>query len=81
MFKPPILILDEPTVGLDPISSLKLKKLARQMADNGATILLVSHIMIEMEQLIDRMIFMLDGEVNFNGSISELMQKAKGIRP
>ncbi len=79
MFDTPILILDEPSVGLDPQSSVKLKALVKKRAESGGLVLLVSHIMSEMELLCDAMIFLLDGEVRFQGSVSEL--KAQSSPP
>lgn len=76
MFQPRVLILDEPTVGLDPISAIEFKNLTRKMANQGSAILLVSHIMSEMEQLADQLVFMLDGNVSFHGSAAEL--RARG---
>ncbi|HEY8269334.1 MAG TPA: ABC transporter ATP-binding protein [Pseudobdellovibrionaceae bacterium] len=77
MFTAPILILDEPTVGLDPISANRLKALAKSHAKEGAAILLVSHIMSEMEHLVDQMTFLLEGKVSFSGSTSELLLRAQ----
>lgn len=76
MFKPSILILDEPTVGLDPVSALQFKDLVRKMANSGSLVLLVSHLMSELEQLVDQMVFVLDGQVGFLGSPGELMTAA-----
>ena len=76
MFDPPLLILDEPTVGLDPISASQFKVLLKARVKEGATVLLVSHIMSEMEQLVDQMVFLLDGKVTFSGSTTELLDRA-----
>lgn len=74
MFNPDILIFDEPSVGLDPISHLKLKNLMRQERDNGKTILLTTHILSEVEELADEIIFLMDGKVYFQGSVRELIE-------
>jgi Cu-processing system ATP-binding protein len=76
MFDPPILILDEPTVGLDPAVAMRFKKLVASEVKNNKAILLVSHIMSEVEQLVDEMIFLLDGNVVFSGSTHSIIQRA-----
>lgn len=72
LFKPSLLILDEPTAGLDPRSSsiLKDKILADRAA--GRTFLITSHVMSELEELADEVIFISDGRVRFSGSIDEI---------
>jgi Cu-processing system ATP-binding protein len=78
MFDPPILILDEPTVGLDPSVAMHFKKLVHAEVKQNKTVLLVSHIMSEVEQLVDDMVFILDGTMAFSGSISSIKQRAGG---
>jgi Cu-processing system ATP-binding protein len=75
MFDSPILILDEPTVGLDPVSAAHLKDLIRQESQNGKVVFLVTHIIAEMEQLARDMIFLLDGKLFFSGSVETLKAK------
>jgi Cu-processing system ATP-binding protein len=74
MFNPDILILDEPSVGLDPVSNLKLKNLMQQERERGKTILLTTHILSEVEELADEIIFLMDGKIYFKGSVTELVQ-------
>ena len=73
MFDPQILIFDEPSVGLDPVSHLKLKQLILDEKDKGKTILLTTHILSEVEELADEIIFLLDGKVFFQGPLEELL--------
>ncbi|MGD8306014.1 MAG: ABC transporter ATP-binding protein [Ignavibacteria bacterium] len=73
-FNPMILILDEPTAGLDPISSSYFKDLIIKEKQKGKTILLTSHIMSEIQELADDMIFLLNGEVKFKGTINSLLE-------
>lgn len=68
----PVLILDEPTAGLDPLSSSHLKELVRQRAASGAAILLTSHVMAEVEELADVVVYLVEGRVRFRGSLEEL---------
>jgi Cu-processing system ATP-binding protein len=72
MFSPDLLILDEPTAGLDPVSSgvLKDKILAEKAC--GKTFLLTSHIMSELDELADDVAFINDGRVAFAGPVAEL---------
>ena len=73
MFKPQLLILDEPTAGLDPRSSAILKDKIRSERSKGRTFIITSHIMAELEELADDVIFVGDGQVRFSGSIQQIM--------
>ncbi len=72
MFNSPIIILDEPTTGLDPISLIHLKELIKKEKANGKTILITSHIMSFVEEVADEIVFLLDGKIYFKGPIAEL---------
>lgn len=80
MFDPQILALDEPTAGLDPISSGELKDRIRSERDKGKTIILTSHIMNELEELADNVIFLLEGSIEFSGTMSTLLQETSTDR-
>jgi len=73
MFNPDILILDEPSAGLDPVSSSILKDKIVKEKSNGKTILFTSHIMSELEELAEDIIFLLEGKVCFCGKKEELI--------
>ncbi|RMH52155.1 MAG: ABC transporter ATP-binding protein [Bacteroidetes bacterium] len=75
LFDPDLLILDEPTAGLDPVASSILKDKIRAAQDRGKTFILTSHIISEIEELADRIVFLLDGRVRFGGSIAEIMER------
>ena len=77
MFDSPIIILDEPTTGLDPISLVRLKELIDEEKSKGKTILITTHIMSFVEEVADKIVFILEGEIYFKGSISELKTKTK----
>ncbi|MEX0746730.1 MAG: ATP-binding cassette domain-containing protein, partial [Rhodothermales bacterium] len=68
MFEPEMLVLDEPTAGLDPVSAGLLKDLIGEERKRGHTILLTSHIMSEIEELSDMVAFIQDGRIGFSGS-------------
>ena len=75
MFDSPLIILDEPTTGLDPASLIKLKELIQDEKDKGKTILITTHIMQFVEEMADEIVYLLEGNIYFKGSIKELMQK------
>jgi len=75
MFDSPILILDEPTTGLDPAALIQLKKLIREEKKQGKTILITSHIMQFVEEVADEIIYLLEGSIYFKGNIAELKEK------
>ncbi len=73
-FEPRVLILDEPTAGFDPIACVTFKKLLREAVASGVTALIVSHVMTELEQLVDDLIFLLGGKVLFSGPTATLSE-------
>ena len=76
MFDSPILILDEPTTGLDPISLIHLKDLIRREKKAGKTILITTHIMDFVETMADEIVFLLEGDIYFRGTVDELKMKS-----
>lgn len=72
MFDSPLIILDEPTTGLDPISLIRLKDLINVEKGKGKTILITSHIMSFVEEVSDEIVFILEGRIYFKGSIDQL---------
>ena len=75
MFDSPLIILDEPTTGLDPISLIRLKDLIKAEKDKGKTVLITSHIMSFVEEISDEIVFILEGKIYFKGSIQKLKTK------
>ena len=61
--KPKVLFLDEPTDGLDPVTSAAIRKTIKEEAERGAAILLTTHDMFEADELSDRVAFINDGEI------------------
>lgn len=80
MFNPPVLIFDEPTAGLDPHSSVRFKKRVLDQKVQGKTILMASHIMSELEELADYLIFIVEGQIRYNGPIADLKETRKESR-
>jgi Cu-processing system ATP-binding protein len=75
MFESDLIILDEPTTGLDPISLIHLKEIIHHEKEKGKTILITTHIMSFVEEIADEIVFLLDGEIYFKGSSNELKQR------
>ena len=78
-FDSQILILDEPTAGLDPVSSSHFKDMILSEKKKGKTIILTSHIMSEIQELADDIVFLLDGEIKYKGTLTSLIEKNEGI--
>ena len=74
MIDSPILILDEPTTGLDPLALIQLKDLIQEKKHAGKTILITSHIMSFVEEMTDEVVFLLEGKIRFKGLIQKLKQ-------
>lgn len=72
---PPLLILDEPMVGLDPRSMRKVKDLLRQRARMGNTVFLSTHTLSVAEEIADRIGVILGGKLRFVGTVAELREK------
>jgi Cu-processing system ATP-binding protein len=72
LFQPELLVLDEPTAGLDPLSSSLLKDRILAERGAGATVILTSHIMNELEELADDVAFLVDGRVAYIGTLFDL---------
>lgn len=76
MFNPRILLFDEPTAGLDPRSSHKFKERVLREKAEGKTVIITSHIMSELELLVDHVIFILDGQIRYYGSMKSLLAES-----
>lgn len=77
MFDTPVIVLDEPTAGLDPVSLIKLKDLINKEKSRGKIILITSHIMTLVEELASEVVFLLEGRIYFKGTITELKTATK----
>lgn len=72
IFDQPVLVLDEPMVGLGPITAYRLKSFLIKEKERGKTIIYISHIMVEVEELADDIVFITEGKVVFQGSVEDL---------
>lgn len=75
MFDCPVLVLDEPTAGLDPVSLIKLKALIERKKAKGKMIIITTHIMSLVEELADEIVFLLEGKVHFKGRPEALYEQ------
>jgi len=78
--KPKILILDEPTVGIDPQSRNHILESIKKLRDNGTTIIYTTHYMEEVEEIADRVVIMDKGTKIAEGTIPQLMESYKNTR-
>lgn len=74
--EPKLLLLDEPTVGLDPIATRDFYKTVDQLKSNGSSVILCSHVLPGVEQHIDRAMILSTGQLLAMGTLSELRQQA-----
>ena len=77
MFNPAILMLDEPTAGLDPLSAEILKDKIQLEKNKGKLILITSHLLSELDDMVSEVIFMQEGNVTFHKKYATLMLETK----
>ena len=75
---PPLLILDEPTAGLDPNQVLRVRDLVREMAGQQ-TVLLSTHLLVEVEATCTRAIIIHEGRIVYNGTIGQLTSDGRSL--
>jgi Cu-processing system ATP-binding protein len=75
MFNPDILILDEPTAGLDPLSAELLKVKIKNEKDKGKLIIISSHILADLEEITTHVVYLIDGELEFFKSMESLIKE------
>ena len=74
---PKLLILDEPTNGLDPAGIQEIRDLLEKLASDGVTVFVSSHLLSELEMISKHLVMLRKGEVIFSGPIQELLQRNK----
>lgn len=77
LFDPELLILDEPTAGLDPVSSGILKRKILRARSAGKTVIITSHVMSELEELTEDVAFLSDGRIRFAGELRDLKVRTR----
>lgn len=76
LFNPEVLILDEPTAGLDPLASEILKERIIKKRNEGSLILITSHILSELEEIVTQVVFMQAGDLIFHKDVSTLKKES-----
>ena len=77
---PDLIILDEPTNGLDPSGIIEIRELIRSLGEQGKTIFLSSHLLHEVEQVCDHVAILNKGRVIAQGPVSELLHRGKRLQ-
>jgi len=77
LFNPDVLILDEPTAGLDPLASEILKEKIIKERSKGKLILITSHLLSELDDMVSEIIFMQEGSLVFHKSVDELKKETQ----
>ncbi|WP_127474182.1 ABC transporter ATP-binding protein [Microbacterium sulfonylureivorans] len=77
---PRVLLLDEPASGLDPQARIDLRVLLRRFAAEGRTVLVSSHILSELEEVVDDAVFLVAGETVDAGRVEAASRRARGWR-
>ncbi|MFN8265515.1 MAG: ABC transporter ATP-binding protein [Chitinophagaceae bacterium] len=80
LFSPDVLILDEPTAGLDPVAAEILKTKISKEKERGRLILITSHILSELDDLVSEIIYMQDGKLQFHKSMEQLQEDTGHVR-
>ncbi len=75
LHRPEVLILDEPASGLDPVSRKELRKTVQQVAAEGATVLISSHILSELDEMCSSLCILNQGKLVANGTAAEIRSK------
>jgi Cu-processing system ATP-binding protein len=78
--RPEILVMDEPTAGLDPVSAKRVLDRAAALRDEGGTVLITSHLMEEVESLADRVAYLEDGVLRFLLPVQEILESTGAKR-
>lgn len=75
MFDNPVIVLDEPTAGLDPVAMIALKELIQAEKAKGKMILITTHIMNFVEEIADEVVFLLEGKIHYQGGLRQLKEQ------
>jgi ABC-2 type transport system ATP-binding protein len=77
---PDVIILDEPTNGLDPAGTVEVRELIRSLGAEGRTIFLCSHLLHEVEQVCQRVAIIKQGRLLAQGTVKELLGRSQGVQ-
>lgn len=78
-FAPPVdlIVLDEPTSGLDPVLQRVFAGLVKQVTDDGATVLLSSHVMSEVQEIAAQVVLLSEGRIAFDGKLDDVLARSR----
>lgn len=77
LHEPELVILDEPLSGLDPIGRKELKDVIHEVYKNGKTVFFSSHIVPDIEEVCDRVVFLKEGKLVYDGSVNSILNSGK----
>ncbi|MBX2898612.1 MAG: ABC transporter ATP-binding protein [Cyclobacteriaceae bacterium] len=80
LFHAPVLILDEPTAGLDPVSVELLKEKIIQEKRRGKLLIITSHILNDLDEIATEMVYMFEGRIQYNNSIESLKAETNEVK-
>jgi len=80
LFDPNILILDEPTAGLDPVSNETLKEKIRSSFQKEKLVLITSHILNDLDEIVNQVVYLMEGRIVFNKHLEELRRETDETR-
>jgi len=80
LFRPPVLILDEPTAGLDPVSTEILKEKILHEKQLGKMIMISSHILSDLDELATDVVYIFEGKVQYNNTLEALKEETSELR-
>lgn len=75
MYDNPIYLLDEPTAGLDPVAVIRLKNLLKDLKAQGKLIIITTHIIPLVEEITDKIVFLLEGKIKYSGLKTKLIEE------
>ncbi len=75
LWRPKVLLLDEPTNGLDPVGIAEIRENLRTIAHEGVTILISSHILAELEKLVERILAVERGKLLYDGPLQQMLKR------
>jgi len=80
LFDPDILILDEPTAALDPVSNEVLKSKIRRAYESEKLVLISSHILSDLDEIVNQVVYLIEGQIAFHKSLDQLRQETSETR-
>lgn len=78
--KPRVMVFDEPFTGLDPLAIRKIREILREQAEEGASILISSHLLAMVEDMVDRVLIIQSGQAVLDGKLEDLLASMPGLQ-